>query len=95
MRQARRRTLSILGSVIVPPALLTILIVLNEEVSPSVLGTLGLWARVLVLFPGFLFLVREFRMYALALALVYFPAAYWLSIWVSLWAAIMLGYGKF
>jgi len=74
---------------------LTILIVLNEEVSPSVFGTSGLWAPGVVLIPGFLFLVREFRFYALAIAVLYFPAMYWVTIWGSFYAAIMLGYGRF
>lgn len=92
MKLSHRRILVVLGSVALAPILLTILIVLNEEVSPGVFAVLGLWARLIVLVPGFVLLVKEFRRHSIVLSVVYFPLAYWFGIWGSLWAAILLGY---
>lgn len=90
MRNARRRTFNILASIIVPPALLTMLIVVTQELRLTGLRELGLLAPLLVLIPGFWFLVREFRMYALAIAIIYLPGCYWLTNVVSFYAALML-----
>lgn len=38
---------------------------------------------------GFLFLAREFRIYALPIALVYFPAMWWITVLVSV--SIVIG----
>ena len=50
-----------------------------------------LWAPLIVVIPGFLFLAREFRLYSLPIAVAYFPA-----IWVTLYGAlyvVMILYG--
>ena len=50
---------------------------------------------IVVLVPGFLFLLREFRFYALLVGVVYFPTMYWITMWLSFWILVMLGYATF
>ena len=85
-----RSTTHILGSIIVPPALLTGFVVVTRALRASVPEEAQLWAGVVVLIPGFLFLVRAFRFYSILIGLVYFPVVYWLTFWGSFWAAMML-----
>jgi hypothetical protein len=90
MKPSRRTILSILASVIVPLLLQITLVVVNEERHPWGPGGLGFWAPVLSLTAGFLFLVREFRVYAIVIALFYFPTIYWLIVYASLWIGIIV-----
>jgi signal transduction histidine kinase len=83
-----RRTLNVMASIAVPPLLLAIVSVLNGELALRI--PFGIWWRVIVLFPGFLFLAREFRIYALGIAVLYFPAMYWVAIYGSFYVMMAI-----
>ncbi len=89
MTMSRRRIVSIVLSVILPPVVAVILVIVNEELHPWGPGGLGMWAMPLSVVAGFLFLAREFRIYALPIALVYFPAMWWITVLVSV--SIVIG----
>jgi hypothetical protein len=94
MKLSTRRILSILASILVAFVVQIMLIVLYEEQHPAWLGALvsalGLYVPVFSSAVGFLFLVREFRFYAIPIALLYFTAMYWVLLYGSYVIAIIL-----
>lgn len=89
-RVSTRTIVSILAAVIVPPVVTITLVILNEEFHPLGPGRLdSVWWVLVACLLGFLFLVREFRVYALAIALFYFPAMWWFTVMVGM--SIVIG----
>jgi hypothetical protein len=75
--------MNLLASVIVPFVLQALWLVAYRTFElrpPEVIETYAFLAAALV---GFVFLAREFRLYSLLMALVYFPAMAYALIWFS------------
>ena len=93
MTPAIRRWSNLLGSILVPPVVLITLVFINEELQPWGRRALGLWAPMLSVALGFGLIVREFRLYSLAVGIIYLPLLFILSSWLAYMVGILF-YGS-
>ena len=94
MTPARRRLTNIFISIFAPLVIAIGFVFLNEELRPSgSRGGLPVWGSAVITLVGFVFLWREFRVYAFAMALVYLPAIFLLVNYTA-YIVVMMFYGS-